>query len=114
MISDPVWWQTFDYKLTLVGVVFTSLGAVAGLLWKMSRKYTEILAELKNKVSHKEMSICKTDITEYIEKSTTELKKEIQDDIKDDNDANRSDHSRIEGSIMHLMDAVMLSLKGND
>ena len=112
MIEDPEWWAAFEYKLSMVVFVFSSLTAIAIGIWKLSRRYSVILTELKSKVSHTEMEVCKQEITSYIETATEKLNRELKSDIKADHSDNSSDHSRIEGALQNLTNLFVNSLKG--
>ena len=96
MISDPEWWGAFNYKLSMVVIVFTWLCATVAGLWKLSRKYNSIMNAIKSKVSHSEMAICKQEITDFIEKSN----KVVKDDIDSDRKENKSDHREISKSLL--------------
>jgi len=91
MISDPDWWATFDYKFTMVVVVISTLISVIGGVWRLSRRYTQIIHVLDSKVSHEEMAACKNDIVKTVEKSGHACKQEMIGDRKE----NRDDHKAI-------------------
>jgi len=88
MIADPVWWQTFDYKLSLAVVVISGLVSVVVGIWRLSKRYTDILHGLDEKVSHNELKEFKTEILEHVEKSSERIKADMNADRKE----NRSDH----------------------
>jgi hypothetical protein len=110
-MRDPIWWTTFDYKLALASTVITGLAVVGGGIWRLSRRYTLILNELKNKVSHPEMAACKQEITQYISESNKGLKQELKQEIKDDHDDNKNDHKAISDQITNLTSWVMVCNK---
>jgi len=98
MISDPDWWQTFDYKLTMVVVVVSTLATVVVGVWRLSKRYTQIIHVLESKVSHTEMAECKSDIVKTIEESGQSCNKEIADERKE----NRDDHKAILVSLAEM------------
>ena len=91
MISDPAWWQTFDYKLSMVVVVISCLISVIVGIWRLSRRYTEIIHGLDEKVSHHELKAFKTEILDHVEKSSDRIKSDMAQDKKE----NRGDHKDI-------------------
>ena len=91
MISDPAWWQTFDYKLSMVVVVISCLISVIVGIWRLSRRYTEIIHGLDEKVSHHELKRFKTEILDHVEKSSDRIKADMAQDKKE----NRGDHKDI-------------------
>lgn len=90
-MEDPNWWVTFDYKLTLVVVVVSALLFVIGGIWRLSNKYSHIIHELGNKVSHRELSVCKDEIVRSIGESGRICRQEIDADRVE----NRTDHKSI-------------------
>ena len=98
MISDPDWWVTFDYKLTMVVVVVSTLATVVGGIWRLSKRYTQIIHALDSKVSHIEMAQCKTEIVKNIERTGQICRQEISEDRKE----NRDDHKAILVSLSEM------------
>lgn len=111
-MKDPIWWTNFDYKFALASTVITGLAIVGGGIWRLSRRYTLILAELGTKVSHTEMDACKQEITEYVGKANRKLKDELKADIKADHDDNKADHRQISEQITNQTNLIV-SLAGN-
>jgi len=91
MMSDPDWWVTFDYKLTMVVAVMSTLMTVVIGVWRLSKRYSRILHDLSSKVSHEEMAECKSEIVKYIEVAGNECREEMETDRK----VNREDHKDI-------------------
>jgi len=106
-LKDPIWWTNFDYKLALASTVFTGLAIVGGGIWRLSRRYTLILSELGTKVSHKEMAICKKEITEYVGMANRKLKDELKAEIKADHDDNKADHRQISDQITNQTNLIV-------
>jgi len=91
MITDPTWWLTFDYKLSLVVIVVSALISVVVGIWRLSKRYSEILHGLDEKVSHSELKAFKTGILDHVEKSSDRIKVDMAQDKKE----NRGDHKDI-------------------
>ena len=106
-MKDPIWWTDFDYKLSIAGAVITGLVVVSGGIWRLSRRYTLILSELKTKVSHQEMATCKEEITEYVGMANRKLKDELKAEIKADHDDNKADHRQISDQITNQTNLIV-------
>ena len=98
MITDPAWWQNFDYKLTLLAVIISWLVSIVVGIWRLSRRYTEIIHRLGEKVSHSELKAFKTEILDHVEKSSDRIRAEIAQDRKE----NRGDHKDLLVSLGEL------------
>jgi len=95
MIEDPIWWVTFDYKLTLLVAVLSALATVVVGVWRLSKRYSRILHDLSGKVSHEEMAECKSEIVKFVSEAGDECRKEMMIDRKE----NKEDHKDILASV---------------
>ena len=96
--EDPVWWETFENKLALLAVIVSWLVSIVVGIWKLSKRYTNILHGLDEKVSHTELKAFKTEILEHVEKSSERIKADMAQDKKE----NRGDHKDILVSLGEL------------